>query len=132
MIAISRRHSSSQQKSMPRYGNMQMGASPAKRLGGRASAGRNADLNSSHGDDHSTSRRGGSGHWATLSGMVSTVFIGLGVYAPRWFKQPRYEEAARKKYLRGRRARSGTRGRRQWEVQARKRRRRERRPDARA
>src|SRR5260370_13781730 len=78
MIAISRRHSSSQQTSMPRYGNMPVGASPAKRFGGRASAGPRADLNSSQGDDHSTSRRGGSGHWVTLSGMGSTFFISLG------------------------------------------------------
>jgi hypothetical protein len=52
-----------------------MGASPAKAFGGRASAGRKADLNSSHGDDHSTSRRGGSGHWVTTSGMVATSGI---------------------------------------------------------
>src|ERR1035438_7432791 len=77
MIAISRRHSSSHETSMPRYGNMPTGASPAKRLGGRASAGCKADLNSSHRDDHSTSRRGGSGHWVRLSGMVSTSFIVL-------------------------------------------------------
>jgi len=52
-----------------------MGASPAKRFGGRVSAGRNADLNSSQGDDHSTSRRGGSGHWVSTSGMVATSGI---------------------------------------------------------
>ena len=59
-----------------------MGASPAKRLGERVSAGRKADLNSSQGDDHSTSKCGGSGHWVfgcwpimLLSGMVATSGI---------------------------------------------------------
>jgi len=75
MSAISSRHSSSQETSMPRYGNMPMGASPARRFGGRVSAGRKAVLNSSHGDDHSTSRCGGSGHWVSTSGMVATSDI---------------------------------------------------------
>lgn len=74
-MAISSRHSISQQISMPRYGNMPMGASPASGFGDRASAGRIADLNSSHRDDHSTSSRGGSGHSVTGSGMVSTSGI---------------------------------------------------------
>src|SRR6266446_2579856 len=60
---------------MPRYGKMPMGASPARAFGGRVSAGRKADLNSSQGEDHSTRRRGGSGHWVMVSGMVSTSFI---------------------------------------------------------
>ena len=72
MTAINRRHSSSQQASMPRYGNMPIGASPAKAFGARVSAGRQAERNSSQGDDHSTSRRGGSGHCVVLSGMVIT------------------------------------------------------------
>src|SRR6266478_4752387 len=75
MIAINSRHSRSQQTSIPRYGNMPMGASPASAFGERASAGRKADLNSSQGDDHSTSRCGGSGHWVIVSGMVSTSGI---------------------------------------------------------
>src|SRR5229473_3596024 len=75
MSAISSRHSSSQETSMPRYGNMPMGASPAKRFGERVSAGRKADLNSSQGDDHSTRRCGGSGHWVSTSGMVATSDI---------------------------------------------------------
>src|ERR1700731_3452552 len=59
---------------------MPMGASPANRLGGRTSAGRTADLNSSHGDDHCTSSRGGSGHRSSRgrsmnSGMVATSDI---------------------------------------------------------
>src|SRR5271165_2005719 len=54
---------------------MPTGASPARRLGERVSAGFQADLNSSHGDDHSTSRRGGSGHWIAVSGMVATSTI---------------------------------------------------------
>src|SRR5208282_236404 len=54
---------------------MPMGASPAKAFGGRVSAGRRAEVNSSQRDDHSTSRRGGSGHWVTVSGMVSRSFI---------------------------------------------------------
>jgi hypothetical protein len=39
-------------------------------------------LNSSHGDDHSTSRRGGSGHWMSTSGMVATsgIIFGLRVW----------------------------------------------------
>src|SRR5580700_129559 len=53
---------------------MPTGASPAKGLVERASAGRRADLNSSHRDDHSTSRWG-SGHSATVSGMVSSSGI---------------------------------------------------------
>src|SRR5258708_34495714 len=78
MSAISSRHSRSQHASMPRYGNMPTGASPASAFGGRASAGRNADLNSSHRDDHSTSKRGGSGQRAMVSGMVSTSGINRG------------------------------------------------------
>src|SRR5580693_7546613 len=57
---------------------MPMGAAPARAFGGRASAGRRADLNSSQGDDHSTSRRGGSGHCSGMgatSGVVMTTDI---------------------------------------------------------
>src|SRR5208282_826263 len=80
MTAISNRHSSSQLTSMPRYGNMPTGASPARRFGERVSAGPKADLNSSHRDDHSTSRCGGSGHGSFVgqsgtSGMASTSDI---------------------------------------------------------
>src|SRR6266536_2448435 len=74
MTAISARHSSSQHASMPRYGNMPIGASPAKAFGALENAGASAVVNSSQGDDHSTSSRGGSGHLVMVSGMVSTWF----------------------------------------------------------
>src|SRR5258706_401642 len=80
MSAISSRQSSRQHESMPPYGNMPTGASPASAFGGRASAGRNADLNSSHRDDHSTSKRGGSGQRVMVSGMVSTSGIKRGSF----------------------------------------------------
>src|SRR5208282_6585715 len=80
MIAISSSNSSSQLASIPRYGKMPMGASPAKAFGARVSAGPKADLNSSQREDHSTSRRGGSGHGSfgrrsRTAGMVATSDI---------------------------------------------------------
>src|SRR5882672_3012316 len=86
---------------------MPMGASPAKCLGDFRKAGRTAVLNSSQGEDHSTSTRGGSGHWSTLCGMVSTVLM-----------QPRYREDAPSGYPPGRRARYGNRELCQSEVPA--------------
>src|SRR5664279_3454007 len=77
MIANSKRHSRNQTVSMPLYGKMPIGASPAKAFGERVSAGCTAVLNSSQGEDHWTSRRGGSGHWIVLAGIVSTVVIGF-------------------------------------------------------
>src|SRR5437660_8535044 len=85
--------SRNQATAIPRYGKMPMGASPASCLGGLLRAGRMADLNSSHGEDHSTSSRGGSGHWITVSGMVSTVLT-----------QPQYRAVAPSEYLHGLRA----------------------------
>src|ERR1035441_10923846 len=85
MMAMSKRHSSSQQASMPRYGNIPTGASPARRLGERVRAGRKADLNSSQREDHSTSRRGGSGHWRALSGMVATSAIHRTTILGDWY-----------------------------------------------
>ena len=74
MTTISRMHSPTHAVSIPRYGKMPTGASPASAFVDFFSAGRIAVLNSSHGDDHSTSSRGGSGQRSCSirgSGMVT-------------------------------------------------------------
>src|SRR5437868_4177961 len=57
--AASTTASSAQPANMPRYGNMPLRASPAKGFEDFEKAGRIAVTNSSQGDDHSISSRGG-------------------------------------------------------------------------
>jgi len=81
ITAMSSRHSSAHELSIPRYGNIPTGASPASATGVRESAGRQAVLNSCQGEDHSISRRGGSGQSLAIgvvSGMVSSSGTAIG------------------------------------------------------